>query len=186
MLKRPTNSVNKVNERTLFESEWCSFIEKLADAGDGLGVQPFYGVASPDYLGIVARTPSGKYPIVYQSRPVVGLVTCELPAGTVEPGETSEEAAIRELKEETGLEAKTLIPLGTHCSDSGRLTNRIHSFFVETQGEPDPRFVPEVGMRVEYVDEQELVRLASSGGLHQLLHVGTVYLALGPQSLPNP
>lgn len=37
-----------------------------------------------------------------QFRPPTGAVTIEVPAGLVDEGETAEEAAVRELKEETG------------------------------------------------------------------------------------
>lgn len=37
-----------------------------------------------------------------QFRPPVNKVVIEVPAGLIDPGETAERAAIRELKEETG------------------------------------------------------------------------------------
>ena len=40
--------------------------------------------------------------IVQQFRPPVGRVTIELPAGLIDKDETPEQAALRELKEETG------------------------------------------------------------------------------------
>lgn len=173
----PKNRFRVFSQRTLFSSPWCRLIEKSADTGDGLGPQPFFAIESADYLGVVAITPEGLYPVVHQFRPAAAMVTCELPAGTVELGETAIAAAHREVKEETGLTIRTLKYLGQHCSDSGRLTNRIHSFFAQTDS-PDPAFVPEKGMIVEYVTKEELLRRVKSGELHQLLHVGTVALAL--------
>jgi ADP-ribose pyrophosphatase len=41
-----------------------------------------------------------------QYRPPVNAVTIEVPAGLVDEGETAEQAAVRELKEETGYVGK--------------------------------------------------------------------------------
>ena len=43
-----------------------------------------------------------------QYRPPVGKTVIELPAGLIDEGETAEQAAIRELKEETGYVAEVL------------------------------------------------------------------------------
>lgn len=163
----------KPSDKILHSNPWCRYLERTT----AYSSEPHYVIASQDYLGVVAKTPSGLYPLVYQYRAAADKMTCELPAGTIEPGETPKDAAIRELKEETGLDAKTIQYLGSHCSDSGRLTNRIHSFFAETN-EPDPNFKPEPGMRVEFVTREELLRRAHGGEIDQLLHLGTLFLAL--------
>ncbi|KAH9254421.1 hypothetical protein BASA81_007534 [Batrachochytrium salamandrivorans] len=52
---------------------------------------------------IVGGPRHGYVPFVKQFRPCVNAYTLELPAGLVDVGETFEQAAIRELEEETGL-----------------------------------------------------------------------------------
>src|SRR5690625_6131937 len=43
---------------------------------------------------------------VEQPRPVIGTVTWELPAGIIDPGETPEQTALRELADETQLTSR--------------------------------------------------------------------------------
>ncbi|KAM4063699.1 NUDIX domain-containing protein [Hirsutella rhossiliensis] len=58
-----------------------------------------------DGVGIVAilDKPSGKEIVLQkQYRPPIDMVTIEVPAGLMDPGESPEQAAVRELREETG------------------------------------------------------------------------------------
>lgn len=55
-----------------------------------------------------------------QFRPPLGQVVIEVPAGLVDEGETPEEAAVRELREETGYvgvvsESSPVMWNGTYC-----------------------------------------------------------------------
>jgi len=51
-----------------------------------------------------------------QFRPPVGKVVIEIPAGLVDAGESGDETAVRELKEETGYVGRVVKPEG---SDAG-------------------------------------------------------------------
>lgn len=52
----------------------------------------------------------------------------EVPAGYIDPGETPEEAALRELREETGYVPEELIPLASYYQDQGISSAYNHAF----------------------------------------------------------
>ncbi len=58
-----------------------------------------------DGVMIIPITKEGEVVLIKQFRPVIDDYIYELPAGIIDPGETMEEAAKRELFEETGLTA---------------------------------------------------------------------------------
>lgn len=61
-------------------------------------------VRHADAVAILALNGAGEMLLVRQRRPAVGSVTLEAPAGLIDPGETPEAAARRELQEEVGLD----------------------------------------------------------------------------------
>ncbi|MCC7418309.1 MAG: NUDIX hydrolase [Acidobacteria bacterium] len=114
-----------VTDRSVaFSTPWFDVLAKHVD-GDP---SPHYTVQPPDYVTVVAVDPDGRLLLVKQYRPVIESFTIELPSGLVDPGETPEACARRELLEETGCEAEGFEPLGALVPDVGRLGNRMHSF----------------------------------------------------------
>jgi ADP-ribose pyrophosphatase len=164
------------SRRTTKVSPWMDVIAREVEFKPGAPLETYHAVGQADYLAIVARTPDGRIPIVRQYRPAVEAFTWELPAGMVDPGEQPIDSAQRELMEETGYPVRAIHPLGTTAACTGRLSNRIHSFFVET-GERIATFVPEPGLSVTLVSPAELQRMIEAGEFDQQLHLGTLLLA---------
>lgn len=72
-----------------------------------------------------------------------GHDSLRLPKGIVEPGETPEQAALREVHEETGLEAEVVAALGTvsyeYDEEGIRVSKRVHFFLMKhVAGDPHP------------------------------------------------
>ncbi len=84
----------------------------------------------PGAVAVVA-VDGGRVLLERQFRPVVGEWLYELPAGTLEPGESPEEAARRELVEETGYRASRLWRLASFYPSPGVSTEVITVFVAE-------------------------------------------------------
>jgi ADP-ribose pyrophosphatase len=84
----------------------------------------FHVLESRDWINIIPLTPDDQVVMVRQYRHGTREITLEIPGGLVDPGDASEDAARRELLEETGYEAKELIFLGSACPQPAILNNR--------------------------------------------------------------
>ena len=164
------------SRRTTTVSPWVSITAREVEFARGQAPEIYHAVEQADYISIVALTSGGRIPIVRQYRPAIEAFAWELPAGLVDPGESPAEGCRRELLEETGLTARAVHPLGEKSACTGRLNNRVHSFFVEA-GERSPSFKPEPGVTARLVSPAELVRLIKAGDFVSQLHLGALLLA---------
>jgi ADP-ribose pyrophosphatase len=162
--------------RTTKVSPWMSIIAREVEFARGQPPQTYHAVEQADYIAIVALTRGGKIAIVRQYRPAIEAFAWELPAGLVDPGEAPAECCRRELLEETGLTAQAIHVLGENRPCTGRLNNRIHSFFVEA-GERIAAFEPEPGVEAKLASPAEIVRLIRAGEFISQLHIGALLLA---------
>jgi ADP-ribose pyrophosphatase len=81
----------------------------------------------PDSVSIVA-VDGGELVVVRQTRAGADGRTLELPAGSIEDGETPEQCAARELVEECGLEAGAWRKLGEFWAAPDYSTEFVHAF----------------------------------------------------------
>jgi ADP-ribose pyrophosphatase len=167
----------KIRSRQIITiSPWIDIIAREVEFAPNQPSQLYHAVGQLDYLAIVALTPDGRFPLVRQYRPALEAFTLELPAGLAEPNEDPAEGCRRELIEETGYPTRSIQALGTAAPCSGRLSNRIHSYFLQT-GERINDFIPEPGLAVELATAAELVALIKSGEFVSQLHLGALLLA---------
>lgn len=88
----------------------------------------FWVLDPPDWVNVVALTTEGQLLLVEQWRHGTGERTLEVPGGMVDLGESAEEAARRELLEETGFEAETFEAIGCVEPNPAIQSNRCTTF----------------------------------------------------------
>lgn len=164
------------SRRAIDISPWMKLIEREVEFTQGAKPELYHAVGQQDYIAIVALTPDGKIPIVRQYRPALERFTWELPAGMTDSGEDPAETCRRELMEETGYPARAVHALGAYAPCTARLSNRVHSFFVET-GPRDVSQPTEAGIEQKLATPEELAGLIRSGEFVLQLHIGAVLLA---------
>ena len=118
------------------KSEWVYRGKIISLRTDTLGSsmtthQKWDIVVHPGAVAIVPVDNDGDLLLVKQWRRAIKEILIEIPAGTLEIDEPPLECAQRELREETGYEAKSLIPLGSFFSAPGFCTESLHLFIAE-------------------------------------------------------
>ena len=134
--------VQKVGFRTI--------VSKRFRMNNGEEMQAYVG-GLPDSAAscVVALTPDNQVIIARQFRAGPEKVLDEMPGGLVDPGETPEQAARRELVEESGYEPGSMEYLG--ASYINAWDNTVHHYFLARNCTPTGSFAPEKFEEIEVV-----------------------------------
>ncbi|WP_180897450.1 NUDIX domain-containing protein [Martelella soudanensis] len=132
-----TNRVKILEKNTLFEG-WSRIVEYVFRYRDSKGSESersWEVCERPEAACVLVYDRDlGKFVLVRQFRvPVYAMggrdgFLLELAAGLIDDGETPEEAAIREAREETGYAVGDLVPVTAMISAPGILTEIVHCF----------------------------------------------------------
>ncbi len=118
-----------------------------------------------DCVVLLPVDPDGNILMVRQYRHAVERLLLELPAGSIDPGETPEDAATRELREETGCRPGRLEKLGGFYAAPGYCTEYLH-FFRATGLQSSPLTAEDTDeIEVVPVSPSQVQALVESGGI---------------------
>ena len=165
-----------VASRRTVLSPWVTLAEQ--DVSRDGRTETYYALDQSDYVNVLALTPEREVALVRQFRPALDECTIELPGGLRESDEEPQLSAIRELREEVGLEVvgKPVL-LGNLTPDSGRLQNRLWAYFIpSTRRLPD--WQPETSVEPIAVSREELLARIADGRFNCALHVAIIGLAV--------
>ena len=121
--------------------------ELVADL-DGRGLLYTYLGIDARAVAVMASDGRGRILTVREYRHPIGRVVTDLPLGSAHRGEPSREAALRELREETGYDAGKLVRLGTVFPLPALARLAFDYYFATdltmTEADPDPAEIIEV------------------------------------------
>jgi 8-oxo-dGTP pyrophosphatase MutT (NUDIX family) len=151
-----------LSSRLTYGDRWLRVRSDACRTAAGDLIDPYHVLEYPAWVNVVALTAEGEIVLVRQYRHGARTVMTELPSGNVEAGESPEAAARRELEEETGLSAGTMVPVGTAYANPASHDNRVHSFLALELAEAG-------GRRHDPGEEIEVVRRDFAGYLGDVL-----------------
>ena len=164
-----------VKERRLAaaNSKWRVFLDHLTDH-QGNEVTDYLVIEGhqtrPDCITGVTVLPilEGRFVLLRAYRHALASLSWEAPRGFVDPGEAPEEAALRELAEETGLicAREHLVALGHYAPEASTMKAR-GALFAATRCEGRPR-APDSEIGIEAVE------LFDPGRVEELIEAGEI------------
>jgi rSAM/selenodomain-associated transferase 1 len=119
-----------LSSRLVYQNRWLRIAENVVDVGSG--ALTLYGVVTTSpCVGVLPLVAADRVLLVRQFRYVARRHTWEIPTGGVHAGESLEQAARRELREEAGLDARRLEHLSTTHTSKSILDEEAHLYLAE-------------------------------------------------------
>ena len=128
-----------VESQTIFQGKIVKVLLDQAELPNGK-LASREVVLHPGGVAILPLDENGMVTLVQQYRYPFHQVLLELPAGKLDQGEDHQVAAMRELEEETGYQAKTLTYMGCILASPGFCNEKLHMYLAQglTQRESHP------------------------------------------------
>jgi 8-oxo-dGTP pyrophosphatase MutT (NUDIX family) len=136
----------------------------------------FYAISSGDWVNVVPLTPGGQVLLIRQYRAGTHEICLEIPGGMVDPGERPEQAAARELAEETGFVAARLEPLGMVKPNPAIQDNRCFTFLaLGCEQRTGTDFDPDEHIETELAPLAGIPAMIADGRIDHALVVAAFY-----------
>ena len=116
----------------------------------------------PGAAAILAFDEKGRIILVRQHRFPHGYIL-EIPAGTLEKGESPKRCALREIQEETGYKAKKMTHLITYYPSVGYNTEKIHCFVASGLTLAKSKLDTDEFITVKKMELSRLIKMIKSG-----------------------
>lgn len=167
-----------LDSKVLVEERWLTLREERVRLANGHQIDRFHVIHSPHWASVLCVTNASEVVLVRQYRHGLGSASLELPAGVIEPGEPPEQAARRELLEETGFASDDWVSIHSVSTEPARHTTRAH-FFCARNARSVRAPAPEESEVLEQVTVPlpELRRMALDGSIIHGMHVGAILAA---------
>lgn len=144
-------NVRVLKSRVVYDKHGRHVVEDVLEFADGSTTEWVY-FKSSGAVAIAALTEDNKMILTKQYRHPFGKIIYDIPAGGVENGENIREAALRELKEETGYTAEKLQWIGRFTWAPGSMGPGTVEIFFTRSLRPIGEFDSDEIVGIEFID----------------------------------
>ncbi len=149
---------------TLTENPWFAVREQAVTRPDGETLT-YYTIDFPaPSVGIVVRR-GDAFLLIRQYRFIVGQWVWAIPSGGIGPGETAEQAAHREMVEETGYRTERLVPIVDYFPSYGCGNQQFKLFLADDPQDTGGDFDRTEVHDVRWFSRAELIEMIQQNGI---------------------
>lgn len=118
-----------MGRKVVYTSQWINLYQDTVRLPDGTTIDDYHVLDFPSHAaGIVPVGADGRILLIDHYRFVSDVRGWEIPAGRIDEGESPEQAAMRELREEAAHSSESVVKLGHYCAAIGSSNLVFHLF----------------------------------------------------------
>ncbi len=176
--QEPIQPWSTLQSKNVLQNKWITVRQDSCKLPDESVIDDYFVVERADIAGVVALTPEQEVICNVQYKHGIQEIVREIPAGIIEPGETPEQGAIRELEEETGYTTDALVHLKTVIVSPTSQNNRYH-IYLATDARPCDRKLdtPRETIHNELIPLQQVKQMIETGEFPVMWSVASLYFA---------
>ena len=123
----------RLDRTVIYESDWINLYTDKVLSPSGRIIEKYHQLEYPSAsVSVLAVNGENQICLIRSLRYTTQSIEWEVPAGSIEPGKTPCEAALREFYEETGLRLKTVSEFTCYSPSHGMSNQQVHITYGRT------------------------------------------------------